>query len=120
MNYKALKWVIDWLINSHKCPNCNSSINESSIDIIWAAWSTINIDISCPSCDKHSMVKAEIAQIDVSNLKVNDIKNWNIKKQIINQLKWWSKNKNLKESDISELTNKLKKTNINIWDLLGD
>jgi len=120
MNYKALKWVIDWLIKSHKCTNCWSFINEEWIDIVWAAWTTVNIDITCPSCDKHSIIKAEIAQVNVSNLNINNIKNWNIKDEIIKQLKWNKSIKTISDSDISKLNEKLKKDDIKINDLFDD
>lgn len=65
---------------------CQSNIADTSIDIIWAAGTTINIDIECPSCKKHSMIRAEVAQIDISNIslakdKINKIQN------LLNQIK---------------------------------
>jgi len=80
MNYKNLKSMLESLIQSYKCPACNASVEESQVDIIGAAGTTINIDIACPKCKKHSMIKAEIAQIDMSNIhqakeKINEIKN---------------------------------------------
>lgn len=69
MNFQSLKWMMDSIINSYKCPECTNQINESNIDIMWAAWTTINIDIECFNCGKHSMMKTEILAIDLS-------KNW--------------------------------------------
>ena len=80
MNYKNLKSMLESLIQSYKCPACNASVEESQVDIIGAAGTTINIDIACPKCKKHSMIKAEIAQVDINNVhqakeKINEIKN---------------------------------------------
>jgi hypothetical protein len=38
------------------------------MDIIGAAGNTINVEIECDKCKKHTMIKAEIAQVDVSNM----------------------------------------------------
>jgi|GEM_PF-1036890 len=72
--------MIENFIKTYKCPSCSANTDESFVDIIGAAGSTINIDIECPSCKKHSMIKAEVAQIDISNVnlakdKINQIKN---------------------------------------------
>lgn len=121
MNYKALKWVIDWILNSHKCPSCNSLINESWVDIIWAAWSTVNIDISCTTCWKHSIIKAEVAQVDV-----NSLGNWKkidpqiLKDQILSKINLSKNTNNLSKEDLDDLNNKISNENISISDLFTD
>ena len=63
MNYKFIKWIIDSLIKTYKCPSCWATINENNVDIIWAAWNSINIDIVCNRCKKHSLIKSELNDI---------------------------------------------------------
>jgi hypothetical protein len=72
--------MIENFIKTYKCPSCSATTDESLVDIIGAAGNTINIDIECSACKKHSMIKAEVAQIDMSNIslakdKINQIKN---------------------------------------------
>lgn len=43
---------------------CQSDVIDENIDIIGAAGTTLNIDVECPRCQKHTMIRAEIAQID--------------------------------------------------------
>lgn len=69
MNFQTMKWMIENLIKNHKCPVCQSSVKENNIDIIGAAGSTLNIDIECPQCKKHTMVKAEIAHINLGTFQ---------------------------------------------------
>ena len=121
MNYQALKWLIDNLIKEYKCPNCSKDVKESNVDIIWAAGTTINIDIWCPACNKHSMIKSEILSIDISKLAI--AKEW--LSQIRNKLeevKWKlieTKKKNqIKDKEIIDLDKKLKTETLNVEDLL--
>jgi DNA-directed RNA polymerase subunit RPC12/RpoP len=111
MNYLALKNLIDTITKTYKCPECWEEVDESAVDIMWAAWNTINIDIECNHCWKHSIMKAEVAYL-WSNV---------ITKDFIEKIKSsiWKKNKKdlLKDKDIIELNNKLKKQKINIEDL---
>ena len=50
MNFWALKWLVENVVKNYKCPECNSEINDNSIDVVWAAWNTVNIDIECSNC----------------------------------------------------------------------
>ena len=119
MNFQSLKWMIDSLIKSYKCPECESWVDDSCIDIIWAAWTTINIDIECSKCGKHSMVKTEVLAIDLS-------KKWisadNIEKLKQSLLSWnWkiiSTSSTIKDEEIVELNKDLKKNKFNVSDLL--
>lgn len=58
--------MMDNLVKNHRCPMCQSSIADENIDIIGAAGTTLNIDVECPKCQKHTMIRAEIAQIDAA------------------------------------------------------
>ncbi len=118
MNYKTLKWMVDSLIKTFTCPLCNSGINEENVEIIWAAWNTINIDIECAKCKKHSMIKAEFSSI---NIPIN-LSNW--PKWLLEDLERY-KNKNIDflnskiitDKEIVDLNKKLKKTDLNASDL---
>jgi len=111
--------MIDSIVKSYKCLECSSGVNDSNIDIIWAAGTTINIDIECSNCGKHSMVKTEILSIDLMNRwvspeNIDKIKNsliaWNWR-LIANQNK-------IKDNEIIDLNKDLRKSWLNVSDLL--
>ncbi len=111
MNYLALKNMIDTITKTYKCPECTGIINDSHIEIMWTAGNTINVDIYCPKCEKHSIMKAEVTYVWDNVLNKNMIekikKNFAIKKE----------ENSLKDKDIIDLNNKLKNDNMNISDL---
>jgi len=108
MNYKALTSMVDWLVNNYLCPSCDSKINAENIDIVWAAWNNVNIDIECPKCKNHSMVKSQIIQLDMQNIqKLRDN---------LNQTK--TKN-SIKDSQIVELSKDLKARKLKVEDLFN-
>ena len=111
MNYQALKSMIESLIKSYKCNECGSNITEENIDIVWAAWNNVNIDIECPNCKKHAMVKSQVMQIDINNIK------W-LKNSLLNL-----KNKietPIKDEEMIKLSKDLKNRNLNVKDLFND
>ncbi len=67
MNYQMLKSIVDSLIQNFKCPDCHGWVSEKDIEIVWAAWKTVNIDVWCPVCNKHTMVKAEVSNMNLWN-----------------------------------------------------
>jgi len=70
-----LKNMVDNLITAYSCPFCGSkNISEQNIDIIGAAWNTVNIDMECPSCKKHFMAKTEVVQVNASNINTETLK----------------------------------------------
>lgn len=125
MNYQTLKWMIENLIQSYKCPMCQSPVSETSVDIIGAAGTTINIDIECPACKKHSMIRAEVAQLDVSNIslakdKINKIQS--LLNQIKNPQAWNVNGKHIiketiNDTEIVNLSKDLKNRKITASDL---
>ncbi len=134
MNYQILKTLIDSLIWNFVCPNCNWKVSENNLEVVWAAWNSINLDVLCPACDKHTFVKAEMSQINlwsVMNLnkenleglknKLNEIKDnllqVNIKKEDFSQRK--NIEAKINEKEILELREILKKEHTNVWDILG-
>jgi len=86
MNFGMLKNMVENLVASYTCPFCQSKqINEQNIDIVGAAGNTVNIDMHCPSCNKHFMAKTEVVQMELwkfSPEKIEKIKN------SLNALKW--------------------------------
>lgn len=75
MNFGMLKNMVENLTKSYKCPFCSgTTIDEKHIDIIGAAGNTVNIDMHCPSCNKHFMAKTEIMQIELGSLWADKIK----------------------------------------------
>ena len=127
MNYKALKWMIESVVNSYKCPECSSWVNENNVDVIGAAGSTINIDITCPSCGKHSMIKSEVMSVDLSNMNITPEKleqlkqglwnlQWNVKASIV----WGNTLNTIKDEEIVDLNEDLRKSALSVDDLLSD
>jgi len=138
MNFQALKWMVDSLVQTFNCPECSSTVSEKSIEIMWTAGENINIDIECPKCKKHSMIRAQMLSIE---LPIQDIKikaeeiNSQITKSMqkklneIGKFKWHiedmksnSENKNhlIKDSQIVELNKNLKSNNISMSELFGE
>ncbi len=121
MNYQSLKWMIESIINSYRCPECATAVNESSIDIIWAAWSTINIDIECYNCRKHSMVKTEVLSLDLTNKWLSPENIEKLKSSLINlNSNIITKQTSIKDNEIIELNKDLKKKSLNVSELLWD
>ena len=138
MNFKALKWMIDSLVKTYKCPECGNEVNDNNVDVIGAAGTTINIDVECPGCGKHSMIKSEVMSLDLTNQnitpdKLQQIKEtlgkltWNIKAEFIDGTNEESKKiseakkqeKAIKDKEIVNLNSELKQEELNVEDLLG-
>lgn len=124
MNYNIFKTLVDVLIKTYKCPNCQAEINENSIDIVGAAWTTINVDIWCPSCKQHSIIKAEATQVNVNtmnfwtNPNIDSIKKW-LTDLIANKNKISNENA-IKDNDIVNLNREFKNPEITISDLFWE
>ncbi len=126
MNYKTLKWMLESLVKVYKCPMCNAEINENNVDIVWAAWNTVNIDIECQNCKKHSMIKAEINSINLIPLNLWDTWVEWLKKSL-EDIKWkmltdnnTSNTDKITDTEIVKLNKILKNTNLNAQDLFND
>ena len=121
MNFQTLKWMIESIVKSYKCPECNSSVSDANIDIMWAAWVTINIDVECANCWKHSMIKTEVMSIDLTNKALSSEDIEKLKKTIlIKNWKMISSNNPIKDKEIIDLNKDLKKSKLNVTDLLGE
>jgi len=121
MNYQSLKWMIESLIRSYKCPECGLWVNENNIDIIWAAWVTINIDIECANCWKHSMIKTEVLSIDLTNKKISPENIQKLKQSLLAKNWNFINSQNaIKDAEIIDLNKDLKKRKFNVSDLFWD
>ncbi len=128
MNYQMLKTLIDSLLTNFRCPNCESQVGESNIEIVGAAGTSINLDIACGQCSKHTFVKAEVSQMNLSNIL--DMTNGNIdefKQRLSQRLSGismkktdWIEDKKaqIKEKQILELREIFKNKNTNVEDFL--
>ena len=119
MNFQSLKWMIDSLVKTYKCPECNHDVSEKNVDIVWAAGSTINIDVECPSCKRHSMVRTEVLSVDLANGNISKDK-INTIKEAIKGIKKSGIIKNIKDEEIVELNKELKKEDLSVDDLFQD
>lgn len=124
MNYQVFKSMLDVLVKTYKCPFCQADVWENNIEIVWAAGTTMNIDVACPECKKHSIVKAEVAHIDAKMMNFNpnssleDIKS-NLSSILKKDLEIdQNKSKNsIKDKDIVSLSKDLQLEDIKIEDL---
>lgn len=122
MNFQALKWMIDNLVKTFKCPECSSNVSEENVEIMGTAWTNINIDIWCPSCEKHSMIKAEVMSIDFRSLNIAKGNLSSIKDNLMwlqNKLEESKKKNSIKDENIIELNKNLRKKDFNVDDLLA-
>ena len=120
MNFQSIKWMIESLINTYKCPECNHWIKDVNVDIIWAAGSTINIDIECFNCWKHSMIKTEILAINLVDKWFSKESIEKLKKTLLTKNSGVKKiDKKINDEEIVSLNKDLKKCKLNVSDLLG-
>jgi hypothetical protein len=107
---------------------CHSTVSDNTMDIIWAAWNTINIDIECEKCKKHTMIKAEIAHVDVSNLQIwsdtlSQLKNQfqSIRSRFPSEISQeHTKTEAIMDNQIVELSRDLKGKNMSVSDLFKE
>ncbi len=140
MNFQALKWMVDNLVQTFKCPDCGSSVSDEFIEIVGTAWTSLNIDIECPKCERHSMLKAQVysmnipmemiipeqelekmenQEMEIMQEKLSKIKNFDKKMEEISKNKNESKNL-IKDEEIVSLNKTLKNNNISMWELFGE
>jgi len=122
MNYWALKWLVETVVQNYNCPECNAKVTDENIDVIGAAGNTINIDIECSDCGKHSMVKSEVLTFDLAKLPISEGNLGNIKMSI-DAIKWklrQPKANLIKDEQIVDLNTTLRKKNFNASDLFED
>lgn len=111
MNYLILKNIIETTLANFKCKECWSSVSEWNLILLWIAWNSINLEVTCPNCKTQWIIKAEI-------WFAQTMQSWefleNIKTQLI-WLKGTSDNipleKGIDDSDILSIRESLK----NAW-----
>lgn len=117
MNYLILQNIINSLITSFSCKNCNSKVGPADLNILWIAGNSLNLEAICPSCKTPWVIKAEIWLVtNLSNPEF--MKNaW----PLLDVLKKWMENLSInwaiKEEDINKVKENLKNCN-SIEDLL--
>lgn len=121
MNYNVFKTLVDVLVKTYKCPNCQAEINENSIDIVGAAGTTINVDIACPTCKRHSIIKAEATQVNANMMNFWENPSIeSIKKSLSSLIAKNKKVENpIKDEDIVNLNKDFKNPELTIEDLFG-
>lgn len=119
MNYQLLKNLLDSLVLNFKCPECLGWVKDNNIEVVWAAWNSINLDILCQKCQKHTFIKAEANQLNLWNIM--NLK-WLSKDEIAKKIMWnfkkEEKQEKIKENEILELRDIFKTKNINVNDFL--
>ena len=125
--------MIENLIKNFTCPTCSSQIKENSIEIIGAAGSTVNIDIECPACKKHALIKAELAYtesnptLNLSKDKLEALKDvlksfsgtlLSTNEETLDQLP--ATQNYIKDEEIVELSQSLKNKKITAFDLFNE
>ena len=114
MIYEAMKWLVEWLTSSYKC-ECGSNVSEKDIDIVWAAWNTVNFDIVCPNCSKHWIVKSQIVLLDTNGLA--EVKH--SIETIKDKLSWGKETVQISDTEITSLSKDLKEKQIQVSDLFN-
>ncbi len=116
-----MKNLIESLIQNFTCPDCSQKVNDTNAEVVWAAWNAVNLDLICPNCGKHTMVRAEMQNISLQSLPGFDKVRETVSKELKTRLtKAWikdSKNK-LNDKVIVDVNNLLKQENINVDDFL--
>lgn len=109
MNYKILKNIIENLLQTFQCPSCTENIEESGIEVVWAAGNSLNLNMTCPACEKSTIVRTEVANVNLWKLDALNIPE-EIKSKIKNlksEIKTDAKTK-IKDEEIISLNKKLK------------
>lgn len=126
MNFQTLRWMIESLVKTYKCPMCNSHVTENNIDIIWAAGTTVNIDVACGSCDKHSMIKIEVLAVDLTKKNISSDQLAELKSRFKNikdvevSTPNTSTESAIKDETIIDLSKDLKKWDLSVDDLFWE
>ena len=66
MNFEALNWLINSILDWYLCPHCWAKVDKRNINIKNIDWNAVTLDIFCKVCKKNSIVKSEIVSIDLA------------------------------------------------------
>lgn len=115
MNFEALNWLINSILDWYLCPHCWAKVDKRSISIKSIDWNSVTLDIFCKVCKKNSIIKSEIVSIDLTKYlnehQLGILKNTLDKEKI--------KTENISDSEIVRLDKDLKKENVNVSDLFN-
>jgi len=132
MIFEALQWTVNQLIEQYECPECESNIEAKDINIIWAAWETINMEVCCPECESREYVEAKVFTLDLSQIvknyinsewlkdKIKNIENYKNEISDVSSLlenKEEQKNTQIKDEQIVEMNKILKTKRFSVNDL---
>lgn len=132
MNFQSLKSMVNNLIQTYRCASCSSPVDETNVEIVWTAWSSVNVEIECPECRKHIIVRAQVYAIDLPSDKANPEWLKELQETLENThpnsnlsvagmekiLNWQIVNKNaIKDETIVDLNKTLKTRNISVDDI---
>lgn len=93
MNFGVLRSMVDNLVQGYSCPFCQSrDISDQHIDIVGAAGNTVNIDMHCPSCNKHFMAKTEVINMELGNITADKLGQIQESLQALKWKLWWNIN----------------------------
>ena len=115
MNFEALNWLINSILDWYLCPHCWAKVDKRNINIINIDWNAVTLDIFCKVCKKNSIVKSEIVSIDLTK-HLNE-QQLGVLKNTLNKGKL--KIGNISDSEIVKLDKDLKKENVNVSDLFN-
>lgn len=135
MNFQAIKWMVDSLVETFTCPECNSKVDDSCVDVMWTAGQNINVDVVCKNCSKHTIIRAQMLELEIPikdiKMKTNEL--WQIdemqekldniekyKGHIEDMKATKEKSSLIKDSEIVELNKNLKSNNISMEELFKD
>lgn len=126
MNFGMLKNMVQNILTTYKCPFCaTTDISEQNIDIVGAAGNTVNIDLHCPKCRKHFMIKTEIVHMELWNIPQEKLKQIQQSLEAIKGKMGWewaldTEIEGVKEEDILKLRWTLKNKEMSVEDLFSE
>lgn len=118
MNFEALNWLINSILNWFKCGHCKSKVDKKNIDVKSVDGDSVVLDIFCENCKNHSMLKTEVISVDLTK---------HLTKEQLEVFKLaFEKNferenfaKNISDEQIKKLNKELKKENFWVSDLFN-
>ena len=133
MIYEALKWTVEQLIEQYECPECRCGISNNDINIIWAAGTSINMEVICPECKLSEFVEAQVFTLDLSKITQKQVKVDLLKDKIKNIQSYKKEitdvgslleekinNKKIKDENIVWVNKLLKSKNFSLMDLFWE
>lgn len=111
MNFEALNWLVNSILNWFSCWNCWWKAKKENLNIKSIDQNSAVIEIICEKCWKDTVIKSEVMAVDLTKFLTNE----QIKEVKQSFLKKWLEN--ISDEEIEKLWKDLKKTKINAKDL---